>query len=143
MFRIVEVNDIHCKKISTKIAYQGQFSSLSLIKTDTFSGLKYEDIRKGMSLLDVNMSVPYACKSFLAEIWSLDGGTKTIKYKYEPVVTIKHVRQTCKLKKVLDFKMENKFDDDNEFENYKIRKRGGGDNRKNKQSKKIYIKYLL
>lgn len=100
--RIVEVADIHVKKVSAKIAYEGQFSSLSLIKTDTYTGLKYDDVRKGMSLLDVNSSQPLACRSFQAEVWSLDGNSKTVKYKYEPVVNIKHIRQSCRVKKVTE-----------------------------------------
>jgi GTPase len=107
-FRIVEVADIHSKKISQKLAYEGQLSSLSITRDD----LRLEDIRKGMFLIDLNES-PMASRIFEAEIWSADNTKKQIKLKTEPVVTIKHIRQTCKLKK-LDSKgnEKNKKDDD-------------------------------
>jgi GTPase len=94
---VVEVESIHCKKLSTQIAFEGQFSSVSLIRNNL--PLTNDDVRKGMYLLDYNSAVPSSCRSFLADIWSIDGSVKTIKYKYEPVVTIKHIRQTCKVKR--------------------------------------------
>jgi GTPase len=60
--------------------------------------LKVEDFRKGMSLIDLNES-PIATKIFEAEVWSLDGNKKNIRYKIEPVITMRHIRQTCKIKK--------------------------------------------
>ncbi len=54
-----------------------------------------------MSLLDINNTeFPKAVKSFQAEISSVDNNIKTLKYKYEPLVTIKHIRQSCKVKKI-------------------------------------------
>jgi GTPase len=93
-FRIVEVEDIHCKKLTHKQVTEGQFSSLKIIRDD----LRIEDIRKGMCLIDLNES-PMASRIFEAEIWSADNTKRQIKFKNEPVVTIKHIRQICKLKK--------------------------------------------
>jgi GTPase len=51
-----------------------------------------------MCLIDINES-PAASRIFEAEIWSADGTKRQIKFKSEPVVTIKHIRQICKLKR--------------------------------------------
>jgi GTPase len=92
-FRMVEVEDIHCKKIPVKLANQSQFCSLN-IKSNN---LKVQDIRKGMSLIDINDN-PISSKIFEVELWSLDG-TKQIRFKSEPLVTIRHIRQICRIKK--------------------------------------------
>jgi GTPase len=68
---------------------------LSILK----DGLRLEEIRKGMCLIDLDES-PVASKVFEAEIWSADNNKKVVKFKSEPVVTIKHIRQICKLKKL-------------------------------------------
>lgn len=59
--------------------------------------LKFEDIRKGMVLLDVE-STPHASYIFEVELTSLENEVKVLKYKYEPVITIRHIRQACKVK---------------------------------------------
>jgi GTPase len=92
-FKIVEVEDIHCKKIPVKFANQSQFSSLNI----KGNNLKVQDIRKGMSLIDINEN-PVSTKVFEVELWSLDG-IKQIRLKSEPLVTIRHIRQICKIKK--------------------------------------------
>lgn len=76
-------------------------------------------------MLDVDSSTPHACRSFDADIWSLDGTTKVINYKYEPVVTIKHVRQTCRLKKppLKQEKYIDYFQTDENFEDERESKR--------------------
>ena len=107
-FKIIEVEDIHVKKISTDIAFAGQFSSLHIIKSETSTALRSEDVRKGMSLLEPS-GLPIAHKAFVAEVWSLDT-VKSVKYKYEPLVTIKHIRQTCRVKKFAP--AENKTSED-------------------------------
>jgi len=101
-FKIVQVEDIHCKKSSVKFALEGKFSSLSLIKSEgSIFPLRYEDVRKGMCLIDINTQGNIcASRSFIAAVWSIDDNVKNVKYKYEPVVTIRHIRQTCKIKKV-------------------------------------------
>jgi GTPase len=87
-----------------------------LTKNNNQKELKLEDIRKGMCLLDINSSIPMAIKSFQAEISSIDGSSKMVKYKYEPVVTIKHIRQTCKIKKPELQQINNQYFDEDEEE---------------------------
>jgi GTPase len=94
-YKLVTVMSIHCKKRNVDIAYEGQFSSLCL------SGKNYDsnEVRKGMCLIGVS-TVPKAIKRFTADIWSIgsEHNVKEVKYKYEPVVIINHIRQTCKIK---------------------------------------------
>ena len=94
-YKLVTVMSIHCKKRNVDIAYEGQFSSLCL------SGKNYDsnEVRKGMCLIGVS-TVPKAIKRFTADIWSIGSEhiVKEVKYKYEPVVIINHIRQTCKIK---------------------------------------------
>lgn len=97
-YKIVDIVNIHCKKIPVKYVYRGQYCSI-YIKSD--NGLKKEDIRKGMVLLDIN-SAPSSVRLFEAELWTIDGTTKIIKYKYQPILNIKHIRQGCKLRSVDD-----------------------------------------
>ncbi len=119
-----------------KETYEGQFSSVSIIKAENTNGiLKLDDIRKGMSLLDWESSNPISCKSFQADVWSIDGSTKYIKYKYEPVLTIKHVRQTCKVRNSVN-NCENKHEEDQEDQEDNKRKR-------KKEIKNIDESYLI
>ena len=74
--------------------YRGQYCSL-LIKSEV--EIKKEDVRRGMVLLDIN-SVPSSTKVFEADLWTIDGTRKVIKYKYQPVLNIKHIRQGCKIR---------------------------------------------
>lgn len=112
-FKIIEVEDIHIKKISSEIASSGQFSSLSIVKAETMTALRPDDVRKGMSLIESSY-LPKCTFAFVAEIWSLDSvnSTKKVKYKYEPLVTIKHVRQTCRVKNFLTSTKEHEFEED-------------------------------
>jgi elongation factor 1-alpha len=112
-FKIIQVEDIHIKKISSEIASTGQFSSLSIVKGDTMTALRPDDVRKGMSLLE-SSNFPKCTFAFVAEVWSLDSvnSTKTVKYKYEPLVTIKHVRQTCRVKKFSTSTKENEVEEE-------------------------------
>jgi GTPase len=93
-YKIVEVVNIHCKKIPVKFVNRGQYCSI-YIKSE--NGLTKEDVRKGMVLLDI-YSDPIAAKMFEAELWTIDGTKKLIKYKYQPILNIKHIRQGCKVK---------------------------------------------
>lgn len=92
-FKIVDVENIHCKKITVRYAYKGQYCSL-YIKSP--NGITKEDVRKGMVLLDMKYQ-PVSTKIFQAELWTIDGSTKIIKYKYQPVLNIKHIRQGCRI----------------------------------------------
>ena len=115
IFRIVELNDIHFKKISSKIAFQGQYATIAVISKNNFikflgQNLTLEDLRKGMSLISINGN-PTATKLFEVELWSTENIDKQIKFKFEPLVTIKHIRQVCKFKSILKDE-ENNINDD-------------------------------
>ena len=65
-----------------------------------------------MTILDIE-TLPSATNIFEVELTSLENEIKIIKYKYEPVITIRHIRQACKIK--IDneslSKIDNKFND--------------------------------
>lgn len=76
------------------MAFEGQFSSISLI------GKNYEssEIRKGMCVLGTT-DIPKAAIGFTVDLWNIESSLmKEIKYKYEPVVIINHIRQVCRIK---------------------------------------------
>jgi GTPase len=97
-FKIVEIVNIHCKKIPVKYSYKGQYCSI-YIKNQ--NGLTKEDVRKGMVLLDIN-ALPLSAKMFEVELWTIDGTKKLLKYKYQPILNIKHIRQGAKIKNIND-----------------------------------------
>ena len=107
-FKYVKVETIHCKKQAVDIIHEGQFSSLSL------TGANYDpnEVSKGMCLIGTNTSfVPKSVRKFKADVWWIgEEQMKEMKYKYEPVVIINHIRETCKIinmdknKKVLNNK---------------------------------------
>jgi len=72
-----------------------------LLKPNLEVGIKLNEIRKGMVLLDLK-SNPYATKLFEAEIWTVDGSRKTVKTKYQPVLYIRNIRQGVKIRKFTD-----------------------------------------
>ena len=94
-FKYVEVETIHCKKQEVDIAYEGQFSSLSL------TGEQYDptEVSKGMCLISTNTGfVPKSVRKFKADVWWIgEENIKEMKYKCEPVVIINHIRETCKI----------------------------------------------
>ena len=94
-FKYVKVETIHCKKQEVDVIYEGQFSSLSL----TGSNYDPNEVSKGMCLIGTNTSfVPKAVRKFKADVWWIgEEQCKEIKYKYEPVVIINHIRETCKI----------------------------------------------
>jgi GTPase len=94
-FKYVKVETIHCKKQEVDVIYEGQFSSLSL----TGSNYDPNEVSKGMCLIGTNTAfVPKAVRKFKADVWWIgEEQVKEIKYKYEPVVIINHIRETCKL----------------------------------------------
>ena len=98
-FKLVYVESIHCKKKSVNVAYEGQFTSLFL-KGKNFNA--ENDVQKGMCLLGDNnnnniYNIPKAVFKFKADVWNIFDEVKEVKYKYEPVVIINHIRQTCKI----------------------------------------------
>ena len=94
-FKYVKVETIHCKKQEVDIIHEGQYSSLSL----TGSNYDPNEVSKGMCLIGTNTSfVPKAVRKFKADVWWIgEEQCKEIKYKYEPVVIINHIRETCKI----------------------------------------------
>ncbi len=104
-FKIVEIVNIHCKKIPVKYVYKGQYCSIYL---QSESGLTKDDVRKGMVLLDED-TPPSPVRVFEAEMWTIDSTTKVIKYKYQPVLNIKHIRQGCKIRNLKENKEESKI----------------------------------
>jgi GTPase len=70
-----------------------------------------------MCLISVNAN-PSAWKVFQVELLSFENTTKTIKFRHEPLVTIKHIRQVCKFRNPPQ--NDNKEDDEDEK---KIKKR--------------------
>ena len=92
-FKLVEVLSIHCKKIEVKSAANGQFCSIQLDNS-----ISKDCVRSGMVLLPSNIS-PSSAKIFEAEIWSIDGKEKKLKFTAQPIVHISHIRQCVKLKK--------------------------------------------
>ena len=99
-FKIVEIVNIHCKKIPVKYVYKGQYCSI-YIKSE--NGL---NVRRGMVLIDIDTSPPNAVKTFEAQLWTIDGTKKIIKNKYQPVLNIKHVRQGCKIRNFNEMYMD-------------------------------------
>jgi hypothetical protein len=93
-FKIVEILNIHCKKIPVKSVRKGQYCSIWI--KSAVEKIKREDLRKGMVLLDMQIK-PVATKIFEADIWTIDGTRKMLKSKYQPVLNIKHIRQGCRI----------------------------------------------
>ena len=92
-FKLLTVDTIHCKKQNVNIAYEGQFSSVSL----SGNNFSENEVIKGMSLIGIN-NTPRAIKIFKADVWSIgDENIKEVKYRCEPVIIINHIRQTCKI----------------------------------------------
>jgi len=60
-----------------------------------------------MVLLDLEKSIPKATWVFEVDLTSLENEHKLIKYKYEPVVTIRHIRQACKIRNSEEFTNKN------------------------------------
>ena len=92
-FKKVTVSSLHCKKQSVNFGFEGQFCSMSL------EGNNYDptEVRKGMCLLSLNVT-PKCVKRFKADVWWIgEENIKEIKYKYEPIVIINHIRQSCKI----------------------------------------------
>lgn len=88
-----------------------------------------EELRKGMSIISLNAN-PCAWKVFEVELWSCESFERRIKFRFEPVVTIKHIRQVCRFK---NFSKDNNineesnsfwiFDDNNSCNYIKNQKR--------------------
>jgi GTPase len=96
-FKMVEVCDIHCKKISVSYSYKGQYCSVCIKSLGDINTLTRDNVKKGMSLLDIR-NTPIASRLFEIELWTIDDTTKSFKNTYQPILHIKHVRQGVKIK---------------------------------------------
>ena len=96
-FKMVEVCDIHCKKVAVSYSFKGQYCSVCIKSLGNTNTLTRENVKKGMSLLDMRIT-PIASRLFEIEVWTLDDTTKIIKNSYQPILNIKHVRQGVKIK---------------------------------------------
>lgn len=93
-FCVVEIVDIHCKKIEVAYTYKGQYCSI-WIKSENRLGK--DKVKKGMVLLDIR-SHPFSSILFEVELWTIDGTRRNIKSTYQPILNIKHIRQCVKIK---------------------------------------------
>ena len=96
-FKIVEVCDIFCKKIAVSYSFKGQYCSVCIKSLGKINTLTRENVKKGMTLLDIRM-YPIASSLFEIEVWTIDDTTKTLKNSYQPILNIKHIRQGVKIK---------------------------------------------
>ena len=96
-FKIVEVTDIHCKKVDVSYTYKGQYCDASIKSLGPINKLTRDDVKKGMLLLDLKKT-PIASRLFEIELWTIDNTTKTLKSTYQPILIIKHIRQGVKIK---------------------------------------------
>ena len=96
-FKIVEVCDIHCKKVNVPYSFKGQYCSVSIKSIGNINTLTRDNVKKGMSLLDIR-NTPIASRLFEIEIWTIDDSTKSFKTSYQPILNIKHIRQGVKIK---------------------------------------------
>ena len=96
-FKIVEVCNIFCKKVAVSYSYKGQYCSVCIKSLGKINTLTRENVKKGMSLLDIRMN-PIASRLFEIEIWTIDETTKFLKNSYQPILNIKHIRQGVKIK---------------------------------------------
>lgn len=97
-FRVVEIVNIHCKKIDVAYTNKGQYCSICI---KGLNGLNKEDAKKGMVLLDIR-SHPVSSRVFEVELWTIDGSRRIIKNTYQPILNIKHIRQCVRIKKYND-----------------------------------------
>ena len=96
-FKIVEVCDIHCKKVNVPYSFKGQYCSVSIKSIGNINTLTRDNVKKGMSLLDIR-NTPIDSRLFEIEIWTIDDSTKSFKASYQPILNIKHIRQGVKIK---------------------------------------------
>lgn len=99
-FKSVKLLSIHCKRKTVKTAKKGQFCSILL---DDY--VTKDNVRSGMVLVNSNSS-PKACRSFEAEIWSINDEVQRVKYTSQPIIHISHIRQSVKIVKKDECKEE-------------------------------------
>ena len=96
-YRLVEVTEIHSKKINVPYSFKGQYCSVCVKSLGNMNTISKDYIRKGMSLLECR-NYPTSSRLFEIEIWTIDRTNKKIKNTYQPLLHIKHVGQPVKIK---------------------------------------------
>lgn len=104
-YKKVIVRSIHCKRVNLQKVDFGSYVCLALKKIDK------DEIRKGSVLISEH-SEQLLVKQFVADINVLKLHSTTIRVGYEPIVHCGAVRQTSRLKKILEIK-KNKDKDKN------------------------------
>ncbi len=98
-FMQVEIQSIRCLKELVQSVQAGQICSFAIklgASADTWlkSG---GQIRRGMVLIDGYK--PYkATRSFMGEIWTIDGAVKQMSATYQPLINCHHIRQAASIK---------------------------------------------
>ena len=113
-YKLVEVTEIHSKKIDVPYSFKGQYCSVCVKGLGNVNTLTKEYARKGMSLLEFR-NFPTSSRLFEIEIWTIDHTTKKVKNSYQPYLHIKHVGQPVKIKnpdEIYFFLNDNKKEND-------------------------------
>ena len=113
-YKLVQVNEIHSKKIEVPYSFKGQYCSVSVKSLGNVNTLTKEYARKGMCLLEFNEHLT-SSKLFEIQIWTIDQKRKKVKNSYQPFLHIKHVGQPVKIKNPDEIYL---FLSDNKKENY-------------------------
>ena len=96
-YKLVEVIDIHSKKIDVPYSKKGQYCSVMVKGFGNDTYLTKEYARKGMTLLEFK-NFPKSSRLFEIELWTIDYTTRKLKNTYQPLLHIKHVVQPVKIK---------------------------------------------
>ena len=113
-YKLVQVNEIHSKKIEVPYSFKGQYCSVSVKSLGNVNTLTKEYARKGMCLLEFNEHLT-SSKLFEIQIWTIDHTRKKVKNSYQPFLHIKHVGQPVKIKnpdEIYLFLSDNKKEND-------------------------------
>ena len=110
-YKAVKVRSIHCKYKDIKEAYAGLYICLSL------KNITRNEIKKGMVIVPNNIKYQLAIKNFKAFIHVLHSPT-TICVEYQPFLHINQVRQSVKIKEIMNINddLSNKSDNDKSIE---------------------------
>jgi len=100
-FMQVEIDSIKCLKELVQSAQAGQICSVRVkLGVSATEWIKNGgQIRRGMILVDGGLPVK-ATKSFIAQIWTIDGTSKKIPITYEPLIYCHNIKQTAILKTI-------------------------------------------
>jgi len=98
-FLQVEIESIRCLKELVQSVHAGQICSFAIKPGATADAwLKAGgQLRRGMVLMDQYKEYK-ATRSFMGEIWTIDGTTKQISTTYQPLINCQHIRQAASIK---------------------------------------------